>query len=468
LVESFHKDIEKNSFYYDFDLINDFLISLNSLLFSENITNKSISHEEFIAQNKVNLSFVSKNNQSLTVNKIQINGNAITKDKALRSKIFIEPGDFVNDNSIDKIKSDLTNLKYINSVNISKNIIDNKSDLLIDLSENKKTGNFLLGGTFSGDTGLGFALGIKDLNILGSGNEIDASIDLNSERSLFKINYKQYPYVNSNITNSYYFANQELDLTNSYGYKQKEREIGYSIGYVYNENLRLSSGINYINYEGYAGKNNNSFIKDNIGDFNNFLLKLSILSDKTNDILYPSKGTFNSLQFELSPTNISDDAYYKSRIKNDIYFPVKNTENFFFISNRAGIVQSLDGSKVKTGNTFSLGGLNFKGFDYRGIGPFSDNIYLGGNKFFTSTIGYGSSFLFDQKDNVYMKLFYTTGSLWDSDYSSNSNFELRSSVGLSFDILTPVGPISLSYATTIDKDSSDKNKSFNFSIGTSF
>jgi outer membrane protein insertion porin family len=386
----------------------------------------------------------------------------------LRSKIFIEPGDFVNDNSIDKIKSDLTNLKYINSVNISKNIMDNKSDLLIDLSENKKTGNFILGGTFSGDTGLGFALGIKDLNLLGSGNEIDASLDLNSERTLFKINYKQYPYTNSNITNSYYFANQELDLTNSYGYKQKEREIGYSIGYLYNENLRLSSGINYINYEGYAGKNNNSFIKDNIGDFNNFLLKLSILSDKTNDILYPSKGTFNSLQFELSPTNISDDAYYKSRIKNDIYFSVKNTENFFFISNRAGIVQSLDDSKVKTGNTFSLGGLNFKGFDYRGIGPFSDNIYLGGNKFFTSTIGYGSSFLFDQKDNVYMKLFYTTGSLWDSDYSSNSNFELRSSLGLSFDILTPVGPISLSYATTIDKDSSDKNKSFNFSIGTSF
>ena len=40
-----------------------------------------------------------------------------------------------------------------------------------------------------------------------------------------------------------------------------------------------------------------------------------------------------------------------------------------------------------------LGGLNFKGFDYKGIGPYDDNIYLGGNEYFTSTIGYGSSFI---------------------------------------------------------------------------
>ena len=46
-------------------------------------------------------------------------------------------------------------------------------------------------------------------------------------------------------------------------------------------------------------------------------------------------------------------------------------------------------------------GNNFKGFDFRGIGPVSNEIYLGGNQFFTSTIGYGSSFLFDEKSNGY-------------------------------------------------------------------
>ena len=119
-------------------------------------------------------------------------------------------------------------------------------------------------------------------------------------------------------------------------------------------------------------------------------------------------------------------------------------------------------------SAFNLGGLNFKGFEYRGVGQFQDNLYLGGNKYFTSSIGYGSSFLFDNNDNINIKLFFTAGSLWDSDYITNDNFELRTSAGLSFDILTAVGPLSLSYAIPIKKNSTDKINEFNFSLGTSF
>ena len=119
-------------------------------------------------------------------------------------------------------------------------------------------------------------------------------------------------------------------------------------------------------------------------------------------------------------------------------------------------------------NAFGLGGLNFKGFDYKGIGPYDGNIYLGGNEYFTSTIGYGSSFIFDDKDNINIKFFMTTGSIWDSDYTSSSDVKLRTSLGTSFDFITPIGPLSFSYATPVQKNSSDKTRPFNFSIGTSF
>ena len=60
------------------------------------------------------------------------------------------------------------------------------------------------------------------------------------------------------------------------------------------------------------------------------------------------------------------------------------------------------------------------------------------------------------------------GSIWDSDYSNDNKFDLRSSLGISFDILTLVGPISLSYAVPIEKNTNDITNEFNFSIGTSF
>ena len=145
----------------------------------------------------------------------------------------------------------------------------------------------------------------------------------------------------------------------------------------------------------------------------------------------------------------------------------KNSKNFLFTTNNLGLTESFN-NNLKTTNAFSLGGLNFKGFDYRGIGPKLGNIYLGGNKYFTTTIGYGSSFLFDQKDNINLKIFYTMGSIWDSDYASNDDLNIRSSAGISFDILTVAGPISLSYAMPIEKEQSDSSKEFNFSIGTSF
>ena len=76
-------------------------------------------------------------------------------------------------------------------------------------------------------------------------------------------------------------------------------------------------------------------------------------------------------------------------IKKWLISQIPNSNDLFFINGY--LSESLD-NKLKTLNAFSLGGLNFKGFDYRGIGPIVDNIYLGGNKFLPTGIG-GSFFL---------------------------------------------------------------------------
>ena len=120
------------------------------------------------------------------------------------------------------------------------------------------------------------------------------------------------------------------------------------------------------------------------------------------------------------------------------------------MNNNYGYAESFK-SKLKTIDAFGLGGLNFKGFDYKGIGPYDGNVYLGGNEYFTSTVGYGSSFIFDEKDNINIKFFLTTGSIWNSDYTNSSDIDLRTSVGTSLDFITPIGPLSFSYAEPIEK-----------------
>jgi outer membrane protein insertion porin family len=60
------------------------------------------------------------------------------------------------------------------------------------------------------------------------------------------------------------------------------------------------------------------------------------------------------------------------------------------------------------------------------------------------------------------------GSIWDSDYLSDDNSYTRSSVGLSFDILTPVFPISFSFAVPVNKKDDDRTREFSCNLGTSF
>ncbi len=468
IEQKIEKIFDRNDRYYNLDIIEDQILELDNLVNKSGSPDSTFNYKLYENEKAYDLSFSEKKLKPVYVNKIFIEGNSITKDRTLRSKLYIEPGDILNNNRINLTRKRLNSLKYIKSVKIlNKSINDEKSDIEINIDENKKTGNFLFGASFSGDTGVGMGFSIKDYNLLGTGNEIDSSITLNSEQALFKIKYTSKSNIFPGLTNSYNIFNEDNDLTSSFGYKVKTSGFGYSSSFSISNNLSFSSGFQFESSNGYNGRANSDYVTDNIGNFDNVILNFSISQNSTNDLLYPTDGYRNRLFFEISPEVVSDDNYYKITYNNEAYFELKNSKNFFFIDNNFGLAESFD-SKLKTKNAFSLGGLNFKGFDYRGIGPFDNNYYLGGNKYFTSTIGYGSSFLFDEKDNVNIKLFVSAGSLWGSDYASDNSYDIRSSVGLSFDILTIVGPISLSYATPIEKNSSDKIREFNFSIGTSF
>jgi len=472
ILSNFNKKLKKqildNNNYYDFEIINDYLVLINDYLISINLARKSVNVKINDNNKDYDLIFYLDEISPKIINKIDISGNSITKDKTLRSKLSIEPGDYFNRYKFDKDLRYLESFRYINSV--KSNINENQTSVSIDvdIDENKKTGNILMAGTADSDTGLGLSFGISDDNIFGLGDKINSSVTVNSKSLLFNIDYQQYFTSNPYLSNRYRFFNSERDFTSSYGYKSKNTGFSYSVSYEIDENTSSSVGVDYtnnINHSATIASDNS--ISDSIGEFNNFKIFYSFTRDKTNDRLYPSKGNYNKLFLELSPDQISDDPFLKISLKNTLFFDNSLNSNFFFIDNNVGLAEPLKG-KLKTKETFNLGGLNFKGFKYNGIGPSnSNNIYLGGNKYFTSTIGYGSKFLFDEKDNINFKLFYTVGSLWDSDYT-NSEFKLRSSAGISFDFLTAVGPISFSYSVPINKSNTDESDNFNFTIGTSF
>jgi len=461
-------DIDKNENYYDFDIISTFIEKSNEKFAQNNQPNLILNYSILANDENIDIVFKQSQRELFILKNINITGNSITKDKTIRSKLEFEPGDYFDQNKINKSTKKIAMLPFVNSIQDDVTFNEDSAFLDISIEENTKTGNILLAGSFNADVGVGVNFGIEDANFFGSGNRIKSNFSINSEDLKFDINYTSYPLFNPNFSNSYSLYNQENDYTNSFGYKATRSGIGYSLNFDYNEFTRISSGISYENFKGHSPTDNSvTAITDNISRFNNYTLKFGINYDTLNDIFYPTNGHQLNLSVLISPEGISDNDFYKFILNNKNYFEFKNSNNFIFIDNNYGYAYSPN-SKIKTKDAFSLGGLNFKGFDYRGLGPLSSNIYLGGNQYFTSTLGYGSSFLFDDKDNINIKLFTTIGSIWDSDYASESSLNIRSSAGIAFDVLTPVGPVSFNYAVPLKKYQNDKTRSFTLSIGTSF
>jgi len=468
--KTFEKKINKNKSYYDQKIINDYIDILNEYLITNNIGNYEIKADISINNDDlVDIIFYENQFQTSLVDQINIFGNSITKDNAIRSKIPTYPGDQFFPNTASKIERKLSSLPYLNNSIVTSTTNNGQTSVNIELNENKKTGNILLAGSVDNDVGFGIAFGITDINFLGTGNSLKTNFSLNDESTNIDLSYKQFAYSNPNISNQFFLFNRDKDLINSFGYKSTNKGIGYNLAFEYSDKIDMATGITYENIKGHSPiANAGTSVNDSINTFNNFIFNFDISYDTTNDIYYPTNGFKNKLNIQYSPNNLSGDKFYKAEFSNNNFFKIVNNDSFLFLLNNFGLADGIN-SNLKTNNTFSLGGLNFKGFDYRGLGPHdSNNIYLGGNKYFTSTLGYGSSFIFDSKDNVNLKLFYTTGSLWGSDYSNNNSFKLRSSTGVSLDFLTAIGPISFSYTIPIENEENDKVRRFTFSLGTAF
>ena len=468
LSSEFNKELKNNNNYYSKSLIEKYIDLYNSILVSNNIHNLNIDSILYDDDQNLNLSFVAVKKDPIIVNKINISGNSITKNKTIRSKISIEPGQYFNNFLLDKSIKNLKRYPYIKDINVTTETEEQLVNINIDIDEETKTGNILLAGTYNADTGAGVTFGIEDKNIFGSGNSINTNFSVNSEDLKFSLNFKQYPVLNPDLTNTYTIFNQDNDYTDSFGYKASTRGLGYFVNFKQNEKLSYGAGLDYQAFKGHSAINTTSTsINDNIGNFDNYKINLSLNYDTTNNYFYPTNGYLNKINFTLSPEGISDNAFYKISVTNNNYFKLPKSDNYLFFNNKYGYAESLN-SKLKTIDAFGLGGLNFKGFDYKGIGPYDGNVYLGGNEYFTSTVGYGSSFIFDEKDNINIKFFLTTGSIWNSDYTNASDIELRASIGTSLDFITPIGPLSFSYAVPFEKNNTDKTRSFNFTLGTSF
>ena len=125
---------------------------------------------------------------------------------------------------------------------------------------------------------------------------------------------------------------------------------------------------------------------------------------------------------------------------------------------------------VRISKRLNIPSSRLRGFQRGKVGPIENNDYIGGNHLSSLNLSATLPNVVQGLDNLDVGVFFDAANLWGIDYDSSLDDKstIRSSTGVALNLLTPIGPLSFSFANALSKASSDKTETFRFNLGTQF
>ncbi|QIE01964.1 outer membrane protein assembly factor BamA [Buchnera aphidicola] len=505
-----------NNELYNQEKINNIIHEITKFLSDHGYINAIVQVQPEV-NNKTKtivLNFYIDIKQRFFVHRIHFIGNTITQDKVLRREIKQIEGKYIDLHLINLGKKSLEKTKYFKNIEIIKKIYSpnsNQIDIFYKVHE-QPTGSINFGLGYGVDNGINFNAALSKDNIFGSGNSFKASIIKNDNQKYADISIS-YPYFISNIKdlNTRLFYNDlKYNFDSSSDFSKTTYGLESNLGIKINDYNKINFGFGYT-HNGIKNKENIT----NPDDARNTSMDLMFLKNKrVNDFTLNYSwiySTLESLYFPISGHQIyisgknttpgSDNNFYKFILDNENYLPLDKKKDFIFFSHvHLGVGNIFNKEKLPFyENFYSNHESNIRGFRLNTIGP--KKIYnisnaknctgyinnhacesidtIGGNTSFTTNLEMITHIPFIQRQySHYLRtsLFLDVGNIWDVSLDDDKKIHefsfkddilnnIYSSIGVSLQWLSPIGPLFFSYALPIQQNKNSQLEPFQFHFG---
>ena len=452
--------------YYSQNKLVDLLEKIDTLTEQKEL--QFINHrvDETLDGDGVDIKINIYEGRKFTIERINIVGNNVTNDAVIRGELVVDEGDPYSALLVNKSINRLKARRIFGDV--TQTIKEGSSPDLKVLEiyvEEKATGE-IAAGAGVGTDGTSFMFSITENNWLGRGIKLDSTLDVSQETISGKISVNN---PNFNYTGNAVFSALEVssaDLTTSSGYESKR--TGFSLGTEFEQyqNVYLSPSfvaqIEDIEVEESA----TASIKKMKGNFTNLDFNYGITWDQRNQPFQPTGGYI--ARFNQSLPLIQDSSSLLNGITVSGYHDFsEDVIGAIKFSGKA--ITGID-EDVRLTHRLYIPQKRLRGFNTKRVGPKDGKDWVGGN--YITTVGFEAQLpnLLPESSRTDIGLFVDTGNVWGVDYSSSldESSKYRSSVGVSANVYTVVGPLSFTWAKAITKASNDETETFNFRLGTSF
>ena len=463
-VEKFFEKLKNEP--YSINRIEDILEKIEIITVNEQYESIKATVDESIVLDKININFKIEETEKFFIDRINIFGNNVTRESVVRNQIEIDEGDPFN--QILYTKS-LNNIKALNFFeNVEGEIVDGEefNSKVININITEKATGEIFAGVGTGTDGSSFSFGIKENNYLGRGVKVDSNLNVSEERIKGKFLVSNPNYKNSDKNLDLSLEATSIDRLGTSGYKSNV--TGFSIGTQFEYLDDLSFGlstrnvIEKIDVDSSASTNQ----KKQDGNYFDSFISVDFFYDKRNQKYQTNDGFFSNYNVSMpiiSDTNTLTN-FYNYKIFKELYENNVSTFSFSFQG-----ASSLSGEDIKLSERLYIPGRKLRGFETGKIGPKDGSDFIGGN--YVSTINATTTIpkILENIQSVDIVVFADAANIWGVDYDSSLDRSgIRSSVGFGLDWLTPVGPLTFSFAQPITKESTDIEETFRFNIGTSF
>ncbi len=438
----------------------DELIEDNNLQFIEHRVKEDISKES------ISLIFDIFEGEKITVEKINVLGNNVTNEEVIRSELVLDEGD-----PFTKIKLDKS-ISSIKSRNIFRKVENevkegSASNLkIIDIRvEEQPTGEISAGAGIGTDGG-SFAFTVQENNWLGEGIRVGADLEVSSESVKGGLSYTNpnYDLLGNSIT--YNVSSTKNDKPDQ-GYENSIVSAGIGTGFEQYKDIYTNLYLFATHDDLKTNSSASSSLKKQKGKFSEISGQYSFTFDQRNRKFAPTDGSITS--FRQAFPFFADKPYISNAFSSSVYQSFgENIVGSGKITLEA--INGLDNEDVRLSKRTFLSSKNLRGFERGKVGPKDGTDHVGGN--YAAAINFDAKLpnLLPDSYNADVGLFLDFGNVWGVDYDStiDESNKIRSSTGVNVNWLSPVGPLSFTFATNLAKASTDKTESFNFSLGTQF
>lgn len=453
---------------YSLNKIEKILDKIDSLAATKNyeFINAEVS-ETLIDENNLDITISFNESEKFYIERINILGNEITIEEVIRNSLVVDEGDPLNEILFNKSINNLKSKGIFKTVKSKVSEGSNKNLKNIDIEiEEKPTGEISLGAGV-GTSGGSIGGGIKENNFLGKGISLDSNIQVDENRVSGQFVYSKPNFNYSDNTLFTSIRSSTSDYIGDYGYKTNENSISVGTTFEQYENFYFSPSF----LTSFETLETTSIASDNLkkqkGDYFDSYFNYGIDYDLRNQRYQATDGTRTYFSQQLPLISEQNEIINTFEIAKYGTLPSDMVGKISFYSQAAN---SLTDDDVRISKRLYIPYKKLRGFEKGKVGPKDDNSFIGGN--YVSALNMSTTLpqILPSLQSTDFSFFVDMANVWGIDYNDNLDDKstLRSSAGLSVDLLTAIGPLNFSFSETLSKASSDKTESFRFNIGTSF